>query len=166
MNRNKYKILVLTDLKNNSKETIEYAISIAKEIDGALELLCVKKPLDFITTDNPLSAMRNVSDEFIKTAQKAKNIINSITTNNFFPVKNNIAFGNVKNEIDKHIQLTNPDFIIIGKKQKKFLNITEDNVTTFVLKKYNDCIFTANKTTIPEIYAVLNSKKKTGQIAS
>jgi len=57
MNRNKYKILVLTDLKENSEETIEYAISIAKEIGGAIELLCVKKPLDFIKTDNPLSAM-------------------------------------------------------------------------------------------------------------
>ena len=158
MNRNKSKILVLSDLKDNSKSTIEYAITVAKEINGSLELLCVKKPCDFITTDNPLSAMRNVSNEFVKTEQKAKNIIHNITKDDFFPVKNTIEFGNIKSEIENYIELSNPDFIILGKKEKKFLKIGCDNITDFIVEKYKNNVLIANKTTISEIYSTLNSK--------
>lgn len=159
MNRNKRKILILSDLNKNSKETISYAISVAKEINGALELLCVKKPGEFVTTDNPLSAMRDVSMEFVKTEQKAKNLVRSITKNDFFPVKNTIEFGNVKTEIEHHIERTNPDFIVLGKKQKRRLSFNGDNLTDLLLKKYTNKVLISGKTTLTDIYAMLSNSK-------
>jgi nucleotide-binding universal stress UspA family protein len=105
MNRNKLKILVLSDLKQNSKDTLKYASNLAKEFNGALELLCVKEPNETITTENPLSAMLNLSSTYIKTEQKLNKQIENITKEDFFPVKKIIEFGNVKNEIEKRIIL-------------------------------------------------------------
>jgi nucleotide-binding universal stress UspA family protein len=165
MNRNKHKILVLSDLKENAKDTVAYAITVAKEINGALELLCVRKPNEVVTIDNSLSAIRSVSNAFIKTEQKAKNLIKSITKDDFFAVKNKIEFGNIKNEIENYIQLSNPDVIIIGKKQKKLFNLNGDNVTGFILNKYNTKVCIANTTSISDIYAKLERKKNIGQTA-
>jgi len=165
MNRNKRKILILSDLDKNSKEVIEYAITVAKEINGALELLCVKKPSDIVTLDNPLSAVRNVNNEYIKTEQKVKKLVRSITKEDFISVKNTILFGNVKNEISTYIKHSNPDFIILGKKQKSFLSLNSDNITDFVVKKYNGKVCIANKTTILEIYEILNRRTQKGQTA-
>lgn len=158
MNRNKRKILILSDLNETSKEVIQYAITIAKEFNGALELLCVKKPSNIVKEDNPLSAVRNLNNEFIKTEQKAKQIIRSITKNDFFSVKNTILFGNVRNEINIYIKDSNPDLIILGKRQKRFFNFNSDNLTEFVKKKYTNKVCISNKTTIPEIYELLNDK--------
>ncbi|MHB0756402.1 universal stress protein [Polaribacter sp. M15] len=160
MNRNKHKILVLTDLKDNCKDTIAYAIIVAKEINGAVELFCVKKPNEIITTHSQLSAIRNLNDEFIKTTQKAKKLVRSITKDNFFPVKNTIVFGNVKNEIELHIQTSNPDFIILGPKRKKLFNLHGDNLTEFIAKKYKDKFGISNSTSIAEIYEALNNKNQ------
>lgn len=158
MNRNKRKILILSDLNETSKEVIQYAITIAKEFNGALELLCVKKPSNIVKEDNPLSAVRNLNNEFIKTEQKAKQIIRSITKNDFFSVKNTILFGNVRNEINIYIKDSNPDLIILGKRQKRFFNFNSDNLTEFVKNKYTNKVCISNKTTIPEIYELLNDK--------
>lgn len=165
MNRNKLKILVLSDLKQNSKDTLKYAINLAKEFNGALELLCVKEPNETITTENPLSAMRNLSSTYIKTEQKLNKQIENITKEDFFPVKKIIEFGNVKNEIENRIEHSNPDFIIIGKKQKRLLNYSTDNITVFLLKKYNSKVCISNKTSFSDIYEVLNQKYKKAQTA-
>lgn len=165
MNRNKQRILVLSDLKDNSFDTLKYAINISKEINGALELFCVKKPCEIVTTENPLCAMRVVNSEFVKTEQKARNLVKSITKDNFFPLKTTIKFGNIKSEIDTYIKDANPDFIILGKKQKKLLNLYGDNVTNFVLKEYKDKTFVTNKTTISEVFDSLNNKNKSSHTA-
>lgn len=165
MNRNKHKILVLSDLKENAKETIQYAIEVSREINGALDLFCVKKPKDVIITDNPLSAMRTVSSAFIKTEEKARALITGITKNNFFPVKRVIEFGNVKNEIENYIEATNPDIIILGEKQKKIFKLNGDNISDFVKNKYASKVFVANKNNISEVFEVLNQKNIKGQTA-
>lgn len=165
MNRDKHKILVLTDLKETSRETLVYAIAVAKELNAALALLCVKKPNDIITTHNQLSAARNLNSEYIKAEQKAKQIIKSITNNTFFAVKSTIAFGNVKNEIEAYIESTNPDYIILGKKRKRILNLNSSNVTDFILKKFGNKCAIANKTNIAEIYEVLNRRNNKAKTA-
>ncbi|WP_439130208.1 universal stress protein [Polaribacter sp.] len=165
MNRNKHKVLVLSDLKDHAKDTIAYAIKVAKEINGAVELFCVKKPNEVVTTHSQLSAIRSVKSEFVKTDQQAKNLVRSIIKNEFFPVKNTIVFGNVKNEIAEHIQRYNPDFIILGQKRKRLFNLNSDNITDFITKRYNDKLCIANKTTIAEIYEVLHNKNKKEQTA-
>lgn len=165
MNRNKYKVLVLSDLKENAKETIQYAIKVSREINGALELLCVKKPKDVITTDNPLSAMRTVSTAYIKTEEKARALITEITKNNFFPVKRVIEFGNVKNEIENYIQASNPDIIILGKKKKQLLKLNKDNITNFVAKKYTHKTFIPNTNSISDVFIALNQQSIKEQTA-
>lgn len=156
MNRNKHKILVLSDLKENAKDTIQYAISVARETNSALELLCIKKPNEIITTENPLAAMRTLSSEFLKTEQKAKHLIRSITKDDFFPVKSTIEFGNVKNEIENYIKRKNPNFIILGKKQKKLFSLQGDNLSDFILKKYDKKAFIVNKDALDEFFNMLN----------
>lgn len=158
MNRNKHKILVLSDLKENAKETLEYAIHIAKEINGAIELLCIKKPTEVVATENPLAAKRDINNEFVKAQQNAKDLVKNATKDEFFPVKNTVKFGNVKSEIEDYVHHYNPDFIVLGKKQKRFLQLREDNITDFVTKKYQQKVCIPQKTSIAEIYERLNAK--------
>lgn len=127
--------------------------------------MCKKKGNEVVTTENPLSAMRSVRSEFVKAEQKAKNLIESITKDDFFAVKSTIKLGNVKNEIEDYIQKTNPDFIILGKKQKRFINLNGDNVTDFIQKKYTNRVFTLEKSNISDVYSALNNKTQKGQTA-
>ncbi|WP_298762639.1 universal stress protein [uncultured Polaribacter sp.] len=166
MNRNKYKVLVLSNLEGrNAKETLKYGIDVCKEIDGALELFCVKKPREVVTTDNPLSAMRRVNKSYIETSEKAKSLIREITKDEFFAVKTTIEFGNVKNEIEHYIASLNPDVIILGERQKRFFRLNTDSLTNFITKKYTNKVFITNKNNVVDVAISLNQIKTKGQSA-
>ena len=136
MKNNKYKILVLSDLKENTDCMLQKAVRLSTTIDAEIELLHVKKPTDVIETDSQLSAMRTINEVYVKTDKKIKDLITPFTKDNGVEIKTTIAFGNIKNEIENCIHTCKPDVIVLGNKKRKVLSFIGDNITDFVLKTH------------------------------
>ena len=147
MKNNKYKILVLSDLKESSESLLESTLSLAERVHGDIEFFHVKKPSDIVEKENQLNAIRNIKEEYKLADKKLKSLTSSVSKD--YNINYNIAFGNVKNEIEKHIKNSHPDIIVLGKRKSKSFNFIGDNITRFILKNYNGTIFIAsNKDTL------------------
>jgi hypothetical protein len=79
MENKKYKILVLSDLKEGTDSTLKNAISLSKIIDADIEFFHVKKPTDIVERESQLSAMRTINKEYLETEKKIKNTIEPIS---------------------------------------------------------------------------------------
>ncbi len=70
MKKNKYKILVLADMKKSTSTVLKSAVSLAKMINGDIQMFYVRKPTDIVAKENQLSAMRTINKEYQKTEKK------------------------------------------------------------------------------------------------
>jgi nucleotide-binding universal stress UspA family protein len=144
MKNNKYKILVLSDLKKSTSTTLKTAVSLAKMIDGEIEFFHVKKPIDIVEKENQLSAMRTINENHTLIRKKIKKLAESISEEYDVEISHSFAFGNIKNEISKHIQSVKPDIIVLGKKSKKSISLVGDNLTNFVISEHDGIILLAS----------------------
>lgn len=148
--KTKYKILVLSDLKNTTNNALKSAISLAKIIDANIEFFHVKKPTEIVENDNQLSAMRSINKEYTTIEKKIKKLIAPISKEYDMSIHSTFSFGNVKDEITKHIQEHQPDIIVLGKKKSNPLKISGDYITDFVLKNYNGSVMIASNNNVLE----------------
>ncbi len=146
MKSNRYKILVLSDLKDSSDTIMKTTANLAKMIGGGIDLLHIRKPVDIVESDNQLSSMRAINRDYIASKDHIKSIIKSIDKE--LNINYSLIYGNVKQEIEEHIQNTNPDIIVLGKKRFNALKLSGDRVTKFVLKKYKGIVLIASNDTI------------------
>lgn len=144
MRNNKYKILVLSDLKKSPSTILKNASSLAKIIDGDIKFFHVKKPSDVVDRESQLSAMRTINQEQIITGKKIQEALDPISKDYDVNINSTFAFGNVKNEIEEHIKATNPDVIVLGKRKAKGLRFLGDNITDFVLKIHKGPVMIAS----------------------
>jgi nucleotide-binding universal stress UspA family protein len=145
-----YKILVLSDLNKSTSNTLKSSITLAKIVNAEINFFHVKSPSDVVDTENQLSAMRSINQNYIITNNKITKLINSISTAYNVNVNHTFTTGNVKNEIEKHIQENKPDIIVLGKRKSKLINFIGDNITQFVLKKYKGVIVIAHDNRVLE----------------
>ncbi|MFK7831854.1 MAG: universal stress protein [Winogradskyella sp.] len=131
---NKYKILVLSDLKEPTKNALKNAVQLAKTIDANVEFFHVKKPTDIVSTDSQLSAMRSINKEYVITEKKIEKLVAPIIEGEAIAIDTSFVFGNVKNEIKNHINNVQPDVIILGSRKPKVLSFIGDKITEFVSK--------------------------------
>lgn len=146
MTTNKYKILVLSDLKESTKSTLKTSVSLSKMLNADIELFHVKKPTDIIETYSQLSAMRNISSEHISIEKEIANLTAPILKDYGVTIKSSFAFGNVKSEIDNKIHSVQPDIIVIGKRKQKTLSFTGDNMTEFIVNTHRSAVMIASNT--------------------
>lgn len=144
MKNNKYKILVLSDLTKTTKNTLKSSASLAKMIGGTVDFFCVKKPTEIVEKESQLSAMRTINKEYFAIDKAIEKIVKPISDEFGVTITHNHTFGNVKNEIGDYISTNNPDVIVIGKRKSKIFGILGDNITDFVLKKFNGIIMIAS----------------------
>lgn len=144
-NIDKYKILVLSDLKNSASNIIKSTVSLAKMINADVELFHVKDPIKVIEKENQLSANRIINQQYNITQKKIQNLINPICKDYGVTINYTYSFGNVKNEIEEFIIENKPDVIVLGKRKSKAISFMGDNITDFVLKEYHGVIFIINK---------------------
>lgn len=144
MKNNKYKILVLSDLKKSTSTTLKTAVSLAKMIDGEIEFFHVKKPIDIIEKENQLSAMRTINENHTLIRKKIEKLVKSISEEYDLEIRHSFTFGNIKNEISKHIQSAKPDIIVLGKKSKKSFSLVGDNLANFVISEHDGIILLAS----------------------
>jgi len=140
MKNNKYKILVLSDLKNDANSILKNTISLAKMIHADIKLFHVKKPTDIVERESQLSAVRVINKEQVVTNKKIENLLGPIYKNYGININSNFAFGNIKHEIEKYVIAYQPDIIVLGKRKAKAIKFIGDNVTDFVLKIHKGAV--------------------------
>ncbi|WP_051229697.1 universal stress protein [Psychroserpens burtonensis] len=145
MKSNKYKILVLSDLKQTASLALGYAANVSQEIDADVEVFYVKKATEVIETESPLSAIRIISEVCRQTEKKIKDLVSPISKENDVDIKTTFAFGNIKNEIENRINSSQPDIIVLGERKQKRFNFLGDNITDFVYKNYNGVVLVATE---------------------
>ncbi|MCK8480247.1 universal stress protein [Psychroserpens algicola] len=145
-NNNKYKILVLSDLKEGTSTALKNTISLSKMVDADIELFHVIKPIDVVETDSQLSAMRTISKKHIKVEKKIRKLIDPISEDYGSIIHSSFTIGNVKNEIEDKIKKTKPDIIVLGKRKPKKLSFIGDSITEFVLNTHKDIVMIASGT--------------------
>ena len=143
MKKNKYKILVLSDLKKTTVSTLKSTVNLAKMIGGEVSFFYVKKPSDVVLRDNQLSAMRSINEQYNSTDSIISKLIKPISKATDVKIKHSFSFGNVKSEIAKQIEEQQPDIIVLGKRKPKMINVIGDHITDFVLKNYKGVIMIA-----------------------
>ena len=165
MKNNKYKILVLSDMKDTATNTLKSGVSLAKMIDGELHFFHVKKPTDVVEKESQLSAIRTINRSYLATKNDIENVVEPISKDFDIPISHSHAFGNIKSEITDYIKTNTPDVIILGKRKSKTLSFIGDNITDFVIKNYNGVVMIASEENTLEpnkelSLGVLNSSSK------
>ncbi|MFY0628747.1 MAG: universal stress protein [Flavobacteriaceae bacterium] len=141
---NRYKILVLSDLKNNVKNTLKSTLSLAKMVDGDIQFFHVKGASEIVGTENQLSAMRTINREYITTENKIKKEVKSFSSDYDTNIQYAFSFGSIKEEIGNYINEYQPDIVVLGKRKKTSLSFIGDHVTQFVMKKHKGAVMIAS----------------------
>lgn len=144
MEKKKYKIVVLADLKKSVATTLKSAVSIAKIIDGDIYFFYVKNAVNVVERDNQLSAIRSINQDYTATNKEIKKLVDTVSNEHQVKIHYSFAFGNVKYEIDQFVKDQKPDIIVLGKKKSKPLSLVGDNMIQFVLKQYHGTVFIAD----------------------
>ena len=168
--KNKYKILVLSDLKDTTDNVLKSTISLAKIIKADVEFFYVKKPTDVVEKESQLSAMRVINQEHVNIDKKIAALLKPINKDYGLNIKSNFTLGNVKNEIEKCIKNSKPDIIVLGKRNSNALKFVGDNITEYVLKQHQGTILIAGNKNVLEpehtlSLGVFNSEKESFNMA-
>lgn len=141
----KYKLLVLIDLSKTSYVTLKNAVNLAKVIGGSVEVFHVKSLTNIVKNENQISAMRSLDEEKNISKRKLQNLVNLVSKEESIPLIFDFTFGNVKNEIEHHIDKVKPDIIVLGKRKQKVFNFLGEDVTQFLLNKFFGVILIAGE---------------------
>ncbi|MDO6595723.1 universal stress protein [Oceanihabitans sp. 2_MG-2023] len=144
MKNNKYKILVLSDLKKSVSTTLKSSVSLAKMIDAEIALFHVKKHIDIVDRDNQFTAMRTLNEEHNNTKKNMDALVNRFSKEYNVNIKSNYAFGKIKEEIQKQIKSYNPDIIVLGQRDTTPFKFIGDSITRFILKNFKGIIMIAS----------------------
>lgn len=144
MKNNKYKIVVLADLKKSTSATLKSTISLAKMIDAEVHFFHVKSASDVVERENQLSAMRAINHDYTATDKKIKKIIQEVSDNHQISINYSFAFGNVKHELASYIEEMQPNIIVLGKKKSSLINLGGDKIIQFILKQFDGPILIAD----------------------
>lgn len=140
MKNNKYKILVLSDLKDSTNNLLENTVSLSKMIGGEISLFHVKKPTDIVERESQLSAFRTINEKHSITNKRIETLVNNVKDNtNGTKINYSHVFGNVKSEIEDYILKNKPDLVLLGKRKPKAISFG-DNITDFVLKIFGGMV--------------------------
>lgn len=143
MKNKKYKILVLSDLKDATNSVLLNTMSLAKMIDAEVDFFYVKKPIEIVDKENQLSAKRTINRDHFDTDKKIKQLLEPFSIDYNQKIKANFSFGNVKEEILKQVDKVKPDVIVLGKRKSSPFKLIGDNITDFLLKNYKGSLFIA-----------------------
>lgn len=144
MKTKKYKIVVLSDMKDTMQTTLKSAVSLAKMIHGEIEVFSVLKPTEIVEKENQLSAMRSINSVQTKSNSTLSKTIAPIAKEYGIEINYSYAVGNVKNEITRYLDEHKPNIVVLGKRKTKPFQILGDSVNAFVLKRFSGNIMVTN----------------------
>lgn len=150
MRSKKYKILVLSNLKDSTDTILKSTVSLSKIINSEIHFFHVKRPIDLVKGENQLSAIKTINNELIETDNRIQLLTKSFTEEYNVNLDYSFSFGNVKDEINTVIKEYKPDIVVLGKRKTKRIGWFGDSITQFVLKKYNGVIMIAAEENVIE----------------
>jgi len=150
MKKNKYKIVVLSDLKAPLNNSLKSTVGLAKIINGDIELFHVRRPSEVVKTENQLSAIRIINREYLTIDKKIQSITNSFSKDFGVNISYSFAIGNLKHEIGKYIREQQPDIIVLQRKKTTLLDFLGDNIAQFVLDQHSGSIFIVDEKKVLE----------------
>ncbi|RPD96571.1 universal stress protein [Aureibaculum marinum] len=142
MKTDKYKILVLSDLKKTASTTLESSVSLANMINAEIELFYVKKQIE-IVKGSKSSKNKAIKEEDESIKKKIETLIDPISRAYNIAINYKYSQGKLKVEILKRINDYKPDVIVLGQRDSSPLQLIGDSVTQFVLKKFNGNVLIA-----------------------
>ncbi|MGB5436505.1 MAG: universal stress protein [Maribacter sp.] len=150
MKTNKYKIVVLSDLKDTIQTILKSTVSLAKMIDGEIEVFSVLKPTEMVEKENQLSAMRSINSVQTKSNSALRKTIAPLAQEYGVPINYSFAVGNVKNEIARYFEKHKPNIVVLGKRKTKPYQLLGDGITSYVLNRYSGTIMITNHKNVLE----------------
>lgn len=148
MKKRKYKVLVLSDLKEKSVQALSYAAKLSNEIDANVEFFYAKSSTEVARTEDPLSAIHAITEVSKEVNKKIRNLVTPIARDNNIKINTTFGYGNVKNEIKNYIEKSQPDMIILGERERKRFKFLGNNITRLVNMNFKGVVFVATDKTI------------------
>lgn len=137
MKTKKYKILVLSNLKDSTDTILKSTVSLSKIINSEIHFFYVKKPIDLVKRENQLSAIKTINHQMIAIDEKIQQLTKPFVEEYNVNLDYSFAFGNVKEEIGTAIKEYKPDIVILGKRKAKKVRFLGDSITQFVINKHD-----------------------------
>ncbi len=156
MKKNKYNILVLSDLKESNNELLKRTIRLTNKVDKNLHFFHVKKPMDVVNRDSQLSTFRSISEQNTLIRKEIVKLLDPLVKSQNLEIDHSYAIGNVKHEIGDFISKNNPDIVVLGKRKSKPINLLGDSITEFVLKTHKGIVLIVNTDQVLELNETLS----------
>jgi nucleotide-binding universal stress UspA family protein len=137
-------ILVLLDLKENSELLLEAGASLAKAVNGRLQALHIRTPLEAIEQENQLSAKKEFYQHYQSTKEQLEPMIERVSSQVELSIDYSLIYGNVSNQIKGVIEQKQPDFTVLGKRKSKLGGLLGDRITNTVLNIAKNTIYIVN----------------------
>lgn len=140
-----YRLLVVFDQSKESFLALQNAIELAKTINGAIDILCISKWSKVIKTENQVALLRSLEENQQRVKLKTQKLIDSITEIENLALIYSYTHGNVIEETQKHIAITSPDIVVIGRQKKKFSSYFDTRNIDQLRKGYNGFLLLAGE---------------------
>ena len=136
----KYRILVVKDQSKFSQTALQDGVNLAKKIDGSIDILQVRSPLQVAGRENQLAAWRELQLAGGQAKNSLQEEVDFIAAKERIPATCSFAFGNIINEVQQHIKTTQPDIVVLGKQRSNLLTILGLDLTSYLLKNYQGAL--------------------------
>ena len=140
INKSKYRILVVKDQGKYSQAALQNAVNLAKKIGGSIDLLHVKSPSRVVGNENQLAAWRELNRESARTKKTLLEEVNQVAANERIPITCNFTFGNLINEVQRHINATQPDIVVLAERKTWLKNLLGIDLTSYLLENYQGAL--------------------------
>ena len=141
MNKKFKTILVIVNFSNASYDALTYAVNMAKEVNGMIQLLYVSPTNSSTNSYNPFIINKQINAASNKIISKLESIVEIIETEGIGVTYKHV-FGNIKIEVENYCDEFQPDLIIIGNeklKGKSMLNrvLNRNSIATEIMDSVN-----------------------------
>ena len=141
-------VLVLLDLEQSPAELLESAAVITKKVDGRLQALHIRMPIEAIEQANQFSAKKEFYAHYQNTKEQLEPIIEKVSIKEELPIDYSLIYGHVGNQIAEAIHQKQPDIVVLGKRKTKLGGLLGDRVTKTVLNTAPKSIYIVNTSAI------------------
>ena len=117
-----FRLLVVFDQSKAAHVGLQNAINFAKPINGAIDILYINRLSNVKKTENQVAFLRELEEERQRVKLEMQKLVNLISETEELTIIYSYTYGNLIEEVQKHIQTTDPDMVVIGRQKKRFLN--------------------------------------------
>lgn len=136
--------VLLTDFSETAGIALNYAISLTKITNGNLQLFHVIRP-DLVTrSDNPILALQTINSHNEQIEARLQSMVRSIEAEGVRATYH-FSIGNVNGEIARHLRLSEPDLVVIGKRKRRNRILELGGTTDHLINKYSGSLLIASQ---------------------